>query len=111
MSNQYISDITPAGDYESITVSTSVVGPAADKLLINQTGGFHKRAVKALITVEGAATLRLRYDGTDPTSSEGHEFGNDDSIIIQGEGNLGHLKFIRAGGSDMTVKITYFYNL
>ena len=110
MSTSFITDQTPAGDFESITVSTTAIGPTASKLLINQAGGVHKRAVRAFVTVE-TQSIRFRFDGTDPTSSVGHLLASGDFATIDGEQNVANLKFIRSGGSDGTAMVTYFYNL
>ena len=109
MSTSYITDQTPAGDFESVTVSTTAIGCTSTKIDISQTGGFHKRAVKILCTVEDAS-IRIRYDGTDPTASVGHLFSASDFFIIQGEQNISRLRMIRSGGTNGVVRITYFYN-
>lgn len=110
--NSYITPSTPAGGGERITVSTTATGPSASSLVTNQTGGFRKRAVKAWLTVE-TDQVRLRYDGTAPTSTNGHLLGVGDSIVVEGEGNVSNIRLIRSSGAsvDAAVQITYFYNL
>lgn len=110
MSISYITDESPAGDFESLTVSTAALGVTASKLLINQEGGFRKRAVKAFITVE-SQPVRFRIDGTDPTAAVGHPLAAGDSISIEGEQNVSRLRLIRSGASDATVQVTLYYNL
>ena len=109
MSNSYVTDATPAGDFEKITVSTTAVGPDAAKLVINQTGGHFKRAVRAFLTVE-TNTIRIRFDGTNPDSSTGHALAAGDFMTVDGEQNVSRIKMIRAS-ADATVQVTYFYNL
>lgn len=107
--NSFISEQSPAGDLESITVSTTAIGGTAGKLLVARTGGFNKRAVMMFISVE-TNPCRFRFDGTAPTSSVGHLLAANDTLTISGEQNCSNLKFIRSGGSDSTVMVTYFYN-
>lgn len=107
--NSFINDQSPAGDFETITVSSTAIGPTSSKAEIVQTGGFHKRAIKAFITVE-SNSVRMRFDGTSPTASVGHLLANGDSVTIQGESNVSKLKFIRVT-NDATIQVTYFYNL
>jgi hypothetical protein len=109
MSSSYITDQSPAGDFESITVSTTAIGPTAAKLKINQTGGMFKRAVKVFLTTE-TNSIRLRWDGTDPTASVGHLLTAGSSITVEGEQNVANLKMIRSV-ADGTVMLTYYYNL
>ena len=108
MSTSYITDDTPAGDFEKLSVSTDVKTPTASKLLIEQAGGFKKRAVKAFVTVE-TNTIRMRFDGTAPDSSTGHALVAGDFITVSGEQNVANIKMIRAS-ADATVQITYYYN-
>ena len=103
----FITDASPAGDFEKLTISTAVVPPTASKILVNQTGGFHKRAVRAFITVE-TNSIRIRFDGTDPDSTTGHLIIAGDYITIEGEANVSRLRMIRAT-ADATVQITYYY--
>lgn len=107
--SSFITDQSPAQDYEKITVSSTAIGPTAAKLLINQAGGGHKRAVRVFCTVE-TASVRTRFDGTAPTSTLGHLLAAADYLVVDGEANVANLKFIAAAG-DGAVHITYFYNM
>lgn len=106
--NSYVTDETPAGDFELITVSTTVKQIAAGKLLITQAGGFNKRAVKAFLTVE-TNSIRVRWDGTVPDANTGHLLTAGSSLTIVGEGNVAALRMIRAS-ADATVMVTVYYN-
>lgn len=109
MSISYITEESPAGDFEKIAVSTGVVGPTAAKLEIGRPGGFHKRAIRIFVTVE-TNSVRMRWDGTVPDATTGHLLAAGDSIYLEGESNVGNLKMIRAT-ADAVVSITYYYNI
>ncbi len=109
MSLSYITDATPASDFDTQTISTVALGITSTKLSTNLAGGVRKRAVKAFVTVE-TNTIRVRWDGTDPTASVGHALTAGSSITIIGEDNVAKFKMIRAS-VDATVMITLYYNL
>lgn len=108
----FLTDETPAGDSNQITVSTNAVGLTAAKILVNQEGGFHKRCVRAFITVETSA-IRVLWSGVTPTSTLGHLVNALENFVVEGEGNVDKLRMIRDTGasSDATVTVTYFYNV
>ncbi len=108
MSSSYVTDEIPAGDFEKITVSSTAVGFTASKITINQEGGFTKRAVKAFVTVE-TNSVRIRMDGTDPTTALGHLLTAGDGLLITGEQNISRARFI-AAASDGAVHVTFYYN-
>lgn len=108
MSESFVTDSTPAGDFDTQTISTVALGITAAKLKINETGGRFKRAVKAFISVE-TNSIRVRWDGTDPTASVGHLLTAGSSLTIIGEGNVTKIKMIRAS-ADAAVMITLYYN-
>lgn len=116
MAYTFIDDAIPAVDHEAITVSTSAIGLTAGKLttanLANAVSGEQsyievKRVSKALITVE-TDLVRFRIDGTNPTSSTGHQLSAGDSLEISGFQNLTNIRFIRSGAADATIRITYY---
>jgi hypothetical protein len=107
--NSYISEQSPAGDFESISVSTTAIGGTAAKLAIAQLGGFKKRAVMMFISVE-TNSMRVRWDGTAPTASVGHLLAAGDTLTISGEQNCANVKLIRVS-ADGTAMVTYYYNL
>lgn len=110
MSTSYITAETPAGDSEAITVSTNAIGFTATKILVNATGGRHRRAVRAFVTVEDQP-IRVLWTGTAPTSTVGHKLNNGDSIMIEGEANVLNFKAIRASTAtgDAALQVTYFF--
>jgi hypothetical protein len=109
MSTSYITDQTPAGDFEKIAVAGTAVGIDSAKLKVNQAGGAFKRAVRAFITVE-SNSIRMRFDGTDPDSSTGHLIASGDYFTLDGEQNVAALKMIQGAGA-ATVQVTLFYNI
>ena len=78
---------------EQVTVSTVAIG-------ITAASG----AVAAMVT-NGAEAVRVRW-GT-PTSSVGH-YLNPYSVLDLYEDDLGDVKFIRVGGSNSIIDVTYF---
>ena len=78
---------------EQVTVSTVAIS-------ITAASG----AVAAMVT-NGAEAVRVRW-GT-PTSSVGH-YLNPYSVLDLYEDDLGDVKFIRVGGSDSVIDVTYF---
>jgi hypothetical protein len=78
---------------EQVTVSTVAIG-------ITAASG----AVAAMVT-NGAEAIRVRW-GT-PTSSIGH-YLNPYSVLDLYEDDLTDVKFIRVGGSNSIIDVTYF---
>lgn len=98
---------------EAKTVSTTVVGLTATKYIKSVQGenlGNVLRANYAFVTVEDNP-VRVQLDplGTAPdASSNGHEFAAGDSFIIEGSGVIAGARFIRTGGTDGVLQVTYF---
>ena len=88
---------TEARAYESVIVADSAVGFTAATLA---------RATAAFVTLE-TAQVRFRYDGTNPTSSEGHLMDIGDSIRIKGPNNIKNFKAIRTGSTSGVLKVTF----
>lgn len=109
MSSSYITDQTPAGGAEKLTVSTTALPITATLTTIPQAGGFRKRAVKVFLTVE-TNSIRVYWHGSDPTSTDGHLLTSGSSLTIEGEDNVQRLRMIRAS-ADATVQITVYYNI
>ena len=61
-------------------------------------------AIAAMVT-NGAEAVRVRW-GT-PTASVGH-YLNPYSVLDLYEDDLGDVKFIRGGGADSVIDVTYF---
>ena len=78
---------------EQVTVSTVAIG-------ITAASG----AVAAMVT-NGAEPVRVRW-GT-PTASVGH-YLNPYSVLDLFQDDMGDVKFIRVGGSDSVIYVTYF---
>ena len=78
---------------EAVTVSTVAIG-------ITAASG----AIAAMIT-NGAEAIRVRW-GT-PTASVGH-YINPYSVLDLYQDDMADVKFIRVGGSDSTIHVTYF---
>ena len=78
---------------EQVTVSTVAIG-------ITAASG----AVAAMMT-NGAEPIRVRW-GT-PTASVGH-YLNPYSVLDLFQDDMGDVKFIRVGGSDSVIDVTYF---
>ena len=78
---------------EQVTVSTVAIG-------ITAASG----AVAAMVT-NGAEAIRVRW-GT-PTSSFGH-YLNPYSVLDLFQDDMGDVKFIRVGGSNSIIDVTYF---
>lgn len=84
--------------FESITVSTTAIGC---------TTATAAGAIQALVTVEDQA-IRYRVDGTNPTSSVGHEALDYDVITLQSPDEIAKFKAIRRDSSDAILRVTYF---
>lgn len=88
----------PAGfAYESLTVADSAIG---------FTAATATNAIRALVTAE-TAEMRFRYDGTDPTASEGHVIRAYETIALEGPQNISQFRAIRTGGVSGTLKTTF----
>ena len=92
-------------DHATLTVSTVGIGLSSASPAI-EAGRTVRRA---LISSEDA-DVRWRADGTAPTSSVGHLFKDGDALQFLGENWEELLKailFIRTGGTDVKLSITY----
>lgn len=89
--------------YESITVAATAIGLTATTLEGASTG---PPALRAVVTVENAE-IRIRYDGTDPTATEGHTASPGDSITIEGAEDLRAFRAIRTGAVSGLLKVSY----
>ena len=85
--------------YESITVADTAIG---------LTAATHLKAQHAIITVE-TAQIRVRFDGTNPTSSEGHIAEVGDIIHLNSGSQMTKFKAIRTGATSGVLKATYFF--
>lgn len=93
-------------DYESITVSGSVVTLSATKLSPSGT----PPPVSALLSLETAA-IRYRLDGVNPTADEGHLLSSTsgDVLLLESITALRQFKAVKdAANGDATLRVTYF---
>lgn len=97
-----IAGITPAFAYESITISNTAKTLTSD----TYTDSEGNRAVKAIIRVENAQ-LRYRYDGTNPTASEGMLLNPMDTLILNCSSDIINFRAIRKGNTDSKIFVTY----
>ena len=106
---------TPSGEwnpyaYEKISVSTTAIGPTVTT--IAQSDGQNpvtaRRARAALVTVDATNPVRFRLDGGNPTATDGHELLGNDEILIEGVDSVKKMRFIRSGGADATIHVTYY---
>jgi len=88
--------------YESVTVSTAAIGFT----LATMNPGGAPSADRAVITLE-TAQIRFRYDGTDPTASEGHLLDTGNRLVLEGAENLNKFRAIRTSGTDGVLKVTF----
>lgn len=86
-----------ASAYESVTVADSASG---------LTSGTYGSATKAEMTLE-TAQIRVRKDGTDPTSSEGHLVEVGDTITLNSAADIATFKAIRTGATSGVLRVTY----
>ncbi len=98
-----------AFDYETVTVSSSVVGLTAGK--IQPTSG--RAALGAALTVEGG-NIRYRLDGGNPVAGSAGHLGYDASVApgqaiwLYGTENLRNFRAVREGASDAALRVTYY---
>lgn len=88
--------------YESITVATTAIGCTTST--VSPGGG--PGAVRAMLTLE-TAQVRYRYDGIDPTSSEGHLLEIGETLVLEGAANIDRFRAIRTGSTSGVLKVTY----
>lgn len=85
--------------YESITVAGTAIG---------LTAATHLKAQHAIITVE-TAQVRVRFDGTAPTATEGHIVDVGDVIHLNTGSQMTKFKAIRTGTTSGVLKVTYLF--
>ena len=91
--------------FETITVSTISIG-FTTATIVNSTTGL--TADYAFFTLE-TADIRYRVDGTAPTSAVGHAAAaGGTGYYICGRQAVQAFRAIRSGGSDSTMRATYF---
>jgi len=106
--NQVIAGLFQPYDYESVTVTDSATALTSSKYSdkASLASNANRGATRAVITVE-TAQLRYRYDGSDPTSSEGHILNINDVVVLVGPDAIKNFRGIRTGGTSAVLKVTY----
>ena len=89
--------MSPIG-YESIAVTNAAA--------VGFTVATADSAVEAFVTVEDNP-IRVRWDGTAPTTSEGHILQSGDTLILTGGFDLYNFKAIATTSSAAVLKVTY----
>ena len=83
--------------FESVTVSSTVVG-------LSQ--GLRSNGDVAFITVE-SNQIRYRIDSGVPTATVGHVLNAGDILELDTKDELMEIRFIRTGGADATIRVSY----
>ena len=94
---------------EQVTVSSTAIGLTTTNF--KRTGAVGTQpAYKthyAEIQVTGA-NVRVRFDGTDPTTSVGRIWYSGDTYRVWGAENLENINFIRDDSTDAVLEVDYF---
>jgi len=85
--------------YESLTVANSA------KIC---TAVTYDDAIRAEMTLE-TAQIRIRSDGTAPTTTEGRLIEVGDQVILKSAAQIAAFKAIRTGGTSGVLKVEYFH--
>lgn len=101
-----IASIYDAYAYESITVADTAIGLTLATLQFDDAQSVKQYPKQVFITVEDGQ-IRWRYDGTDPTSSEGHISNPNDGIIVKGTTKIKNFKAIRKTTTSAKLRVTY----
>ena len=88
-------------DFETISITNIVKSLTTSK--IEDSNGNAKRIQ---VTVEDAQ-IRYKYNGTSPTSSEGHLLNPMDTLELNTTSNIKNLRFIRKGTNNGKVMVTF----
>jgi hypothetical protein len=90
-------EISYAFGYESLTITNAVA--------VALTQATYDAARQAVITIEDNP-VRVRWDGTAPTTTEGHLFSAGDSITLQFSADIFHFRAIATAGN-AKIRVTY----
>lgn len=88
--------VLDAYDFENLSVSTTAVGFTAARYDADTVSP----TVKAVVCYNDLQPIRFRMDGTNPTSSVGHQLNDKDVVYIQGYDNISDFRAIRQGGTN-----------
>lgn len=67
----------------------------------------YKNAQYALVSVE-TADIRCRFDGENPTATEGMPFEDGDKFWIESVEDIARFKAIRSGSTSAVLQINYY---
>jgi hypothetical protein len=102
----FIPALVWAGAYETITVSTAAIGFTSTSICPT-THACYTKAYCSVISND----IRLRFDGTAPTSTTGHKIvgGSNITFTLTGESALKNALMIKdtASAGDGTVNCSY----
>ena len=96
------------GDYEVVTVGTAVIGLSLSKIK-PASGPYARMSARAAMISSENGDLRFRIDGGQPTANEGHYLVDGDTLVLSGTQALQQFKAIRAGDTNSTLRVTFFY--
>ena len=96
------------GEYEVVTVGAAVVGLSANKIK-PLTGDYARMSARAALVSSEDGDLRFRIDGGQPGASDGHYLVSGDTLVLTGTQALQQFLAIRAGTTNVTLRVTYFY--
>ena len=89
--------------FEQITVSSTAIGVTASLI---KNGNYEVKS--ATITAEGGS-IRVRTDGTNPTSAVGHLIQDGDIIELDSHDDIVNFKAIRKDSTDGVLNVTLKY--
>lgn len=90
----------------AFTSDQVTVGASATRLTLAKVRNGGRWAEKALITVT-TAKIRWLDDGTDPTSTLGHEAYPGDVITLDNRNRIEKFRAIRTGATSAILEVSY----
>jgi len=105
---RYVISNFNAGNFEKITVAGTSIGITSTLYTKDAGGGKVTHASSVFLSIE-TESVRIRWDGGAPTSTDGHLLVAGDSIEIEGRGNVRNLRMIRITNS-ATAHVTVHYD-
>ena len=94
-------------DYEELTITNaSAVGFTSSKL--EPTGGDKARVAYCRLD-PGTGPIRVRMDGTDPTTTVGMQVQSGETLTIRGSGNLKRFRAIATSATIVKLCVHYGY--
>lgn len=97
--------------YANLTVSNTPIGftPSTYTQTVGNDASNHHKATSAFVTVE-TQEIRAQFNPavTVEAGTNGHAFASGAQFTIDGAANIANVKFIKTGGSDATLRVTFF---